>query len=250
MTERGKSALWRDAANLRVGPSGLAWTGSSLVIDLEEWAFPLLRQIRGVIRVHPLISNSSPIALDPDGNHRWTPVWPEARVEVDLQTPSLQWRGKGYVDHNTGTEPLENRFHSWHWSRALTSSGPVILYDTLGCNGDCASHALHFGYNGTRSDLPTAPEVHLSPSAWRIARSTRSESGCARLKATWEDTPFYARSVIETRLLDEDVIAVHESLSLPRFSSPWVQLMLPFRMPRKAAWSDPRVHSNDRDQDE
>ena len=47
-----------------------------------------------------------------------------------------------------------------------------------------------------------------------------------------EDTPFYERSVLASRLLGEDVISVHETLNVPRLVSPLVQRMLPFRMPR------------------
>jgi len=35
-------------------------------------------------------------------------------------------------------------------------------------------------------------------------------------------------------LLGESVTAMHESLSLDRFRARWVQMLLPFRMPR--AW--------------
>jgi carotenoid 1,2-hydratase len=49
---------------------------------------------------------------------------------------------------------------------------------------------------------------------------------------TLEDTPFYARSVIAGDLMGERVTAVHESLWMDRFTSPVVQAMLPFRMPR------------------
>ena len=49
-----------------------------------------------------------------------------------------------------------------------------------------------------------------------------------------EDGPFYARSLIESTLLGERVHGVHESLSLDRFAAPWVQALLPFRMPRRA----------------
>ena len=52
---------------------------------------------------------------------------------------------------------------------------------------------------------------------------------------TLEDGPFYARSLLDTRLLGEPAMAVHESLSLQRFRAPWVQVLLPFRMPRRAA---------------
>ncbi|MEO0729623.1 MAG: carotenoid 1,2-hydratase, partial [Pseudomonadota bacterium] len=46
------------------------------------------------------------------------------------------------------------------------------------------------------------------------------------------DTPFYARSELETHVLGERAPAVHESLSLERFKAAWVKCLLPFRMPR------------------
>jgi carotenoid 1,2-hydratase len=52
------------------------------------------------------------------------------------------------------------------------------------------------------------------------------------VRTTLEDTPFYARSVLETEVFGKRATAMHESLSLTRFSKPWVQAMLPFRMPR------------------
>ena len=50
---------------------------------------------------------------------------------------------------------------------------------------------------------------------------------------TLEDTPFYARSVVAGDLLGQPVTAMHESLSMDRFTMPVVQAMLPFRMPRR-----------------
>jgi carotenoid 1,2-hydratase len=49
---------------------------------------------------------------------------------------------------------------------------------------------------------------------------------------TLVDAPFYARSVLNTRIAGQPVTAMHESLSLDRFSAGWVQALLPFRMPR------------------
>ncbi|MFY0539121.1 hypothetical protein [Nannocystis pusilla] len=49
---------------------------------------------------------------------------------------------------------------------------------------------------------------------------------------TLEDTPFYARTQVATRVGEVPVRAVHESLSLSRFCSPLVQTMLPFRIRR------------------
>jgi carotenoid 1,2-hydratase len=38
---------------------------------------------------------------------------------------------------------------------------------------------------------------------------------------------------VRSQLFGEAATAVHESLDLDRFASPWVQAMLPFRMPRR-----------------
>lgn len=234
MTERGRSAVTVDHSSLRIGPSGLHWNGQALDIHLHEWAFPLVRPIRGRIRIEPSIVYNRGLDLDADGHHRWTPVWPAARVEVELQTPAIRWSGAGYFDHNTGSEPLERRFDSWTWSRAMTSSGPVVLYDTQDRHGQSTALALHFDRQGGCHEISSPALLSLPRSRWGITRPTRSEDGSARVEATWEDTPFYARSLIRSCLLGQRVTAVHESLSLARFAAFWVQLMLPFRMPRRS----------------
>jgi carotenoid 1,2-hydratase len=40
--------------------------------------------------------------------------------------------------------------------------------------------------------------------------------------------------VIRSTVLGEELTSVHESLSLRRFSAPWVRWLLPVRMPRAA----------------
>jgi carotenoid 1,2-hydratase len=233
MTERGDRETQRTADDFQVGPSGLRWCGDALEITLDEWTAPLPRRIRGKVRVRPKVGNGEAIDLDADGRHQWTPVWPEARVDVELDHPGVRWSGTGYLDHNTGREPLESCFDSWSWLRAETRRGPVVLYDTLLCNRERRSLALHFDRDGTRHLLPSPDPVALPRSRWRLDRPARSEDGQARIEAVWEDTPFYTRSLVRARLLDEPITAVHESLSLRRFSNYWVQQMLPFRMPRR-----------------
>jgi carotenoid 1,2-hydratase len=75
----------------------------------------------------------------------------------------------------------------------------------------------------------------LSRSRWGLKRMQRSESVPAtRVRQTLEDTPFYVRSVVDAQLLGEPVVAMHETLHVPRLVSLPVQVMLPFRMPRRA----------------
>ena len=69
-------------------------------------------------------------------------------------------------------------------------------------------------------------------SIWRMGRRMPSPPGAYRLLRTFEDTPFYARSLIRTEIDGVPGTGLHESLSMQRFTQPWVQTLLPFRMPR------------------
>ena len=87
----------------------------------------------------------------------------------------------------------------------------------------------------TRRDIrPPLAAALPATRFWRVPRETRSDDGRAEVVRTFEDTPFYSRSLLSARLAGEAVRPVHESLSLDRFRNPLVRLMLPFRMPRRA----------------
>jgi carotenoid 1,2-hydratase len=232
-TERGRDRLERTSSTLAIGSSSLAWVGSSLEIRIDEITAPIPSRIRGIVRLHPPALSTQVFDLDAPGRHRWHPISPCARVEVALDQPGLRWSGHGYLDTNDGDEPLETAFAHWHWSRATMRDGTAVLYDVTRRDGQEASVALRFDPNGTVEEEELPPLAGLPRSLWRVARETRSDDGHRpRIVQTLEDGPFYARSVLASRLFGEDVTAMHESLSLDRFRSGWVQAMLPFRMPR------------------
>jgi carotenoid 1,2-hydratase len=233
MTERGRAALRQTEASLVIGPSTLAWDGNALTIDVNEIAVPMPRPIAGRVRVWPRAITPHAYPLDAAGTHRWWPIAPSARVEVELQTPPLRWSGEGYLDSNFGDVPLARSFVRWDWSRAATRRGATVLYDIACRDGGEKLLALRFDHFGAVEEFAPPPRIDLPPNGWRVPRRTRSDGG-ARVIRTLENAPFYARSLIGTRLHDEDVVAMHESLSLDRFDNRIVQLMLPFRMPRAA----------------
>ena len=236
MTERGSASVRRDAASLTIGPSSLRWDGATLVIEVRETGVPLPRRIRGEVRVTPEALTGFSATLDDGGRHRWRPMAPRARVEVMLDEPSLRWSGTGYLDSNDGDEPLEAGFHRWDWSRAVLADGQTtILYDTFPRRGEERGIAIHIARDGEVTAIEPPPLVALPRTRWRLPRFTRAEDGAAQVTRTLTDAPFYARSVLETRLLGSTAAAVHESVDLSRFAAPWTQLMLPFRMPR-ALW--------------
>lgn len=227
--------MQRETAGLRIGPSALAWDGNALTIDIDEVTFPLPSRIRGRVRLAPSAVTGRTVALDGDGMHHWSPLAPCAHVEVNLTHPALRWRGRGYLDSNTGSAPLEEAFTHWHWSRASVGADSVVLYDVSRRRGDALTLATRFRPDGTLEELPPAQRMLLPATGWRLARATGGDAGhSARVVRTLEDTPFYARSLVTTHVANAAVTAMHESLSLDRFRSAWVRSLLPFRMPRRS----------------
>ncbi|MBK1700644.1 carotenoid 1,2-hydratase [Thiococcus pfennigii] len=236
LTERGRKALRRTTSELAIGPSALRWDGEALTIDVDEVTAPIPSRLRGRIRLHPRALVDHPVSLDGKGRHHWRPIAPSSRVEVTMEQPDLRWSGAGYFDTNWGSEALEDGFACWDWSRASLGDGAAILYDVTRRDAGRMSLALRIAGNGEVETFEPPPPAPLATtSIWRIARATQADTGQpARVVETLEDTPFYARSVIATHLLGEPATAVHESLSLDRFRQGWVQMLLPFRMPRLA----------------
>ena len=231
MTERPRNAVSLTSDTFRVGPSHLAWDGNALTIRIDEIAVPFPRRIRGKIRVVPTAITQHAFTLNEKGRHRWWPIAPCARVQVEMDQPHLRWQGDGYFDMNRGDTPLEHGFADWQWSRGATREGAVILYEALRRDGSRIDLAMTFDPQGRTQHFEPPPLQMLKRTGWRVARGVRSED-TASVVRTLEDAPFYARSVVSTKLFGEPVTLMHESLSLNRFKMPVVQAMLPFRMPR------------------
>jgi len=235
MTERRRADVETEPARLRIGPSALTIDGDTLTIEIDEWTAPVPRRLKGVIRLHLPALGRDVFSIDAGGRHRWRPLAPSARVEAEFSSPALAWRGEGYVDTNDGDEPLEQAFSYWDWSRAHLGRGETaILYNTDPRNGPARSLALRFTGNGDAEPFDPPAEHMIAPTpVWRIERRTRSEARdrLAVLK-TFEDTPFYSRSLITQRLFGAERMAVHETFSGNRLRSPIVKALLPFRMPR------------------
>jgi carotenoid 1,2-hydratase len=231
MTERGRDRLSRSARQLTIGPSGLVYSPGRLSIDINEWQAPIPTRLAGRLDLDWVPAQEQRFSLDVAGRHVWWPIAPKARIAVTMERPHLHWQGEAYFDSNAGSEPLEAGFRRWTWSRAASDNGTVIFYDAIRREGGALSLALRRDENGRLADLAPPAKVDLPKTAWGIARETRAEG--ARLLKTLESAPFYARSLISIDLSGERLVAVHESLSLERFSKPWVQGLLPFRMPRR-----------------
>jgi carotenoid 1,2-hydratase len=231
MTERGRASLQRSSASLAIGPSGLEWDGDALTIRIDEVSVPFPSRVRGTVKVVPAATTEFIQTLDSGGHHTWWPIAPVARIEANFHGGGLQWSGHGYLDANSGDEPLEVCFHRWDWARACLGNLSAILYEIERRDGTSLSMALAFDAAGRAVNFPQPSRQRLPSTRWRIARATRADE-TAGIVETLEDAPFYARSVIDTHILGRRTKAMHESLSLDRFRNPWVRALLPFRMPR------------------
>jgi carotenoid 1,2-hydratase len=194
-----------------------------------------VKRVKGQIRLAPRCLPAHQFQLDEAGTQIWQPIAPRADISVDFKAPSLSWRGHAYFDHNRGTQPLERAFRNWDWQRQTTAASTRILYDVTERGGGRGCLALNVAHDGSITYLPAPPPAPLPPGRiWRVGRGTRSDAGQpAQLLKTFEDTPFYARSLVSSSLWGDAAPSIHESLDLDRFKMPIVQAMLPFRMPRR-----------------
>ena len=234
MTERSSAALSRDRNTFSIGPSVMRFDGQDFIIDIDEKAFPLIAPVRGQVRISPSLMPAHSFALDDASRHVWQPIAPMGRIEVAMQSPALSWKGHAYVDHNRGLEPIEDGFGAWEWSRSQGRNRSLILFDTQPRLGASRQLSLAFHNDGRIEPFAVPARQHLPRAFWWMSRQTRSEQK-PKLLRTLEDAPFYTRNMISSHLDGEEMMGVHESLSLNRFSSPIVQRMLPFRMPRVGA---------------
>lgn len=209
----------------------MAWDNGSLVININERCAPLPFALKGRVVFTPTHYYDAPIALDADAKHFWQAVAPHGHIKVEMERPAVSWEGHAYHDMNWGDEPLEQGFEKWSWCRATTQQGTQVLYDLTRSDGTPFAFGRNF-QNGFINDVNVPPKHSLSRGFWGMTRDVNSEAP-PTLIATLEDAPFYTRNHVATTAGGERCEAIHESLSLRRFTNPVVQLMLPFRMPRR-----------------
>jgi carotenoid 1,2-hydratase len=232
-TEYSQCSVQCNADSLVLGQNQIVWDGQGLTCHINERAAPLPMPIRGTVRIYPETSTNFVLALDSHSQHWWQPLVPRARIVVAMEKPLVEWSGTGYLDTNDGATPLDEGFRRWSWLRAHGSTGTTVIYDITPSGEIPRVHALKIDHSGRTHPFEPPQRVVLPKTGWRIQRDTHADFGFVpKVTTTLEDAPFYARSVLDTKLGGERLKAVHESLSLERFRSPWVRALLPFRMRR------------------
>lgn len=243
MTERGKASLTRDEHLLKIGASSMEIRPGRLLIHFDEMALPwpgqrlFPRRITGDIEIIAACESDAAFALDPGQAHVWSPRLPQARAVVrSLAFPGGGWEGHAYHDVNFGSRPVEQDFLGWDWARGLDqdSGETVILYDAALQDGGRRRLALRFGGDGAPAmfDMPAAKR--LPKGFWGVGGAIAcDERAVPEIDRRLEDSPFYSRSIVSTRVGGHPLAMMHETLDCRRLANPLVRMMLPFRMPRR-----------------
>ena len=223
----------RTATSLAIGKSSVSWVGDRLVVDIDEHTTPLGRPVRGKIVVHPEAHTGLELNLDDQQQHRWWPIAPMARMEVDFAQPGVRFSGHGYYDANAGDVPLESTFESWSWSRAQLHDGALLTYDVTPTSGSRSSLAFKLSSRGEIEKLDHLVQTPLARTRWGLDREARIEKNSPlRILRSLEDGPFYARALVETHVDGVPVVAMHETLAAHRLRRGIVQYFTEFRMRR------------------
>ncbi len=209
MTERSARQCTRAADSFVIGPSRVHWSGQCLQIDIDEVCVPIPRRVRGQVRLYPQRLFDYSVPIDAQGRHRWGPIAPTARVEVEMQAPALRWQGQAYLDSNEGDEPIVQACREWDWSRALMADGSTaVIYDVQNEDGSGQLLARRFGLDGAVTDFDAPPRQAMPRTGWALSRRLRSASA-PRVVEQLEDTPFYQRAIVSSQLLGETVTSFH-----------------------------------------
>lgn len=221
----------RSARALEIAGSRFAWTDRGLSFTFSERTSPWRRPLAGEVEVTFDRAHGVPVAIDRAGRHTWWPIVPHARATVSVPTHGARFSGSAYVDANRGCEGLEERIDAWSWSRVATGERTVITYDVCERDADPRVATFAFDRDARPVDPPVLARRDVAVTRWGVRRPHRA-AGDVRLVRTLEDTPFYARSLIEERVDGQIARGVHESLDLCRFRRGWVQHLLGYRMSR------------------
>jgi len=237
MTDRGEAALRCTPDTLEIGPSRMHWTGSALVIDIDEATVPHPGRLQGQVVISPEAVTGVEVPLAPDGSHVWRPFAPVSRISVQLNQRGWNWQGHGYFDANFGTAALEDDFTYWTWGRFPTPTGATCLYDATRKDGSALAVAVAFDREGGARLIEAPPKARLARTLWALRRETRADTGYQpRQIKPMLDAPFYSRSVVRSQIGGVETDGVHEALDLTRFARPWLKPMLALKVPRRRNW--------------
>ena len=181
--------------------------------------------------------------------HQWILAAPDCKVEgsVAIGDQSLNFQGRGYHDHNAGSEEMSLAMKRWEWGRVHIGDQTHIYYSSRPKPGKGASQSLWITCRGGRPDqireLAKA-ELGEGYSRWSIfgirhaspwLLSSDPDQVIQRdTAACLDDGPFYRRWMAEftegSRHDSPHATGIAELLDTRHMNQWYVNWMIPYRL--------------------
>lgn len=247
----------RDAFDHEADPFRVAVAGSQverdddgyrIIIDAPDW--DPSRKIAAELRFRPASGTESfEVDLGSDkAPHHWILAASDCRVEgtIAVDGPDgqqLEFKGRGYHDHNAGAEELSRAMTKWEWGRVHHEDRTEIYYIARPRTGPSRSLWLSC-VDGKPTEIRDEPQIStLQP--WKNwffvpyhGSLTLADSDGRRLQR-WNDHfvdsgPFYQRWLAEFRGpgFRSNCLGIAEQLDTAKLNHPLYNWMIPYRLKR------------------
>lgn len=205
-------------------------TNESLLFDLNISHFlPNGDAINGRLRFESPDINLSFSKNKGSSEHLWNLVQPACTVTGELKlsgTESIQINitGKGYHDHNVGTEPMKYSFDEWYWGRTHFEDATLVYY-LMNSNGNQDYKAWLINNEG--NIRPLEQTIELSDYSWSLfgLKSARkidfkedNISCLIQLDRLLDNGPFYRR--FEHRAVLEERGRIKQARGISEYIAP------------------------------
>jgi carotenoid 1,2-hydratase len=179
------------------------------------------------------------------GPHRWILAAADCRVEGSVALEGsggfvVDFRGRGYHDHNAGSEELSVALTRWRWGRFHAGQRTYIFYEAEPREG--ARQSLWVVCEEgrpveVRDDVALrVEETRRHPLGIRYGRRLGFEPGGPPARWCHRDLvdygPFYLRWLSELQLEGGNVIGITALLEAKALHQMWFNWMIPYRLKR------------------
>ncbi len=234
-----------DPFSVAVAMSRVERTGSGYALHVETPAVDGRRTIRADLRFVPA-DGTEPLERDLGGRggaHHWILAAADCRVEgtvvVDGPGPlSVDFRGRGYHDHNAGAEEISVAWTRWRWGRVHVGARTAIYYRAEPRDG--AMRSLWVVCEDGRPEVVrddaalSFDDWHRHPLGIRHARSLGIDGIDPPPRWRHRDLvdygPFYLRWLTEFTVDGRTATGFTELLEARSLHKPWFNWMIPYRL--------------------
>ena len=222
------------------------------VLDLDTPAVDGVHRINAKLGFRP-VAGTEPLERDlgrPDAPHLWILAAADCRVRgrVSIEGPRpmvLDFGGRGYHDHNAGSEELSRSMRRWRWGRVHAGGSTHVYYQAEPRQG--RSQSLGITCQNGRPEV-IREDVNFDLKAWRyhgfgirFDRELTTPTFRRRHRRCVDSGPFYLRwlseFVVPASIEDAPHRSLHrlglcELLDTRNMHHPLFNWMIPYRLKR------------------